>query len=305
MISVVIPLYNKETFISETLESVLQQTHTDFELLVVDDGSTDNSIQKVTAFNDPRIKLIKQANAGVSVARNLGIQEASNAWVSFLDGDDWWGPTFLEEMVNAIKTHPQNVLFASGRCRVFASEEERYSHPMLPEDGATASINYFRVISKYLPLINASNAVIKKSHFESNGYFKPGQKQHEDHDLWIRLAIKQEVVFVNKNLSYYRKVASNSASQNVYGAADFQTYLKTIIDVKAKLSEGEKGHLSKYANRFALLTYLKHYGQYSKQDKKELKPLLAQVLIGKYKSVYQLSNLLPFNLYPILKRMKS
>lgn len=305
MITVVIPLYNKEAFIAETIESVLRQTREDFELIVVDDGSTDNSIKVVSAFNDPRLRLIKQVNAGVSVARNNGIQAATHVWIAFLDADDWWAPTFLQEMTNAIKKFPQNVLFASGRCRVFASEEERYMHTMLPKDGETNRINYYHVISKYLPLINSSNVVIRKSHFENAGYFRPGQKQYEDHDLWMRLAIRQNVVFVNNNLSFYRKTVSGSASENEYVASDFNTYLQTIISVKQKLSEQDRRSMNQYASRFCLLTYLKQYGNYKYEERRLLENPLKQLISGKYRYLYILSKSVPFNLYKILKKLKA
>ena len=304
MISVVIPLYNKASLIEETIQSVLKQTFTDFELIIINDGSTDDSAAVVDRIQDPRIHLINIKNSGVSVARNTGIETATRPWIALLDGDDWWAPTFLEEMVDAIKAFPQNVLFASGRCLVFTLEEERYAHAMLPRDGETAVINYFRVISEHLPLINSSNVVIKKSHFESAGFFRPGQKQHEDHDLWMRLAIKQGVVFVNKNLSFYRKNETGSASQNSYKAPDFKTFLETMISVKNKLTEEELNYFNTYANRFCILTYLKHYGTYSKQEKQMIKRLLLQLLHGKSKLLFALSRMLPFDLYPLLKRIK-
>src|SRR5699024_6424946 len=100
MFSIVIPLYNKELSITNTLQSVLNQTFTDFEVVIVNDGSTDNSVEKVEAFNDPRIRLIHQANAGVSAARNKGIEEANYDWISFLDADDLWMENHLSILKN-------------------------------------------------------------------------------------------------------------------------------------------------------------------------------------------------------------
>jgi len=99
MISVIIPLYNKEAYISETLHSVLSQTYDKFEVIVVDDGSTDNSLQVVRNFTDSRLRIVEKKNEGVSVARNEGIDQASFPWIAFLDADDWWAPTFLKEVV--------------------------------------------------------------------------------------------------------------------------------------------------------------------------------------------------------------
>ena len=95
MISVVIPLYNKESFITETIQSVLNQTFADFELILINDGSTDKSEAVVKTFNDHRIRYKSIANSGVSVARNTGIELAKFTWIAFLDADDWWAPSFL------------------------------------------------------------------------------------------------------------------------------------------------------------------------------------------------------------------
>src|SRR5690606_38944730 len=98
MISVVIPLYNKEVYIKQTIENVLKQSYQEFEILVVDDGSKDNGPAIVKSFTDSRIKLIQKINGGVSSARNVGIQNAKYEYIAFLDADDIWLPNHLEEI---------------------------------------------------------------------------------------------------------------------------------------------------------------------------------------------------------------
>ena len=107
MISVVIPLFNKQDSIRSTIESVLAQSFRDFELIVVDDGSTDGSVDVVKAINDPRIRLIEKQNGGVSSARNEGIRNASYEYVAFLDGDDLWDSDYLREIVHLIEVFPE------------------------------------------------------------------------------------------------------------------------------------------------------------------------------------------------------
>lgn len=97
MFSVIIPLYNKESQIKKTLESVLNQTFKDFEIVIVNDGSIDKSIEVVESFDDNRIRIINQNNSGVSQARNRGIIEANRKWIAFLDADDLWKPNKLEK----------------------------------------------------------------------------------------------------------------------------------------------------------------------------------------------------------------
>ena len=104
--SIVIPLYNKEKHVARAINSILNQTYQDFEIIIVDDGSTDFSYEEVKKINDPRIKIIRQKNLGVSSARNTGIKEAKNNYIGFLDADDKWKPDFLETIKKLIKDFP-------------------------------------------------------------------------------------------------------------------------------------------------------------------------------------------------------
>ncbi|MBL4663863.1 MAG: glycosyltransferase family 2 protein [Flavobacteriaceae bacterium] len=305
MISVVIPLYNKEAFIAETINSVLSQTYTEFEIIVVNDGSTDASLSALNTITDPRIKIISIENSGVSVARNAGVDMTLGDWIAFLDGDDWWAPTFLEEAVKAITDYPEHKLFASGRSRVFKEEVDRYEHQFLPKDGTTSPVNYFKVISLFLPIINASNAVIHKSLFETAGYFRPGQRKHEDHDLWMRLAVNQEVVFFNKNLSFYRKTEDNTASLASFSATDFHAFLSTMVSVKGKIKSQEQIYFSKYYNKYAVLVYLQYYGQYTKKENALVFNQIEKLLTGSALLKAKLIKLLPLKwFYPWYKKGK-
>lgn len=107
MISVVIPLYNKEASIEQSLKSVLSQSYDDFEVVIVDDGSTDASVSIVESINDPRLRLIKQENGGPSKARNTGVQNARGEWIVFLDADDEFLPNALKMFAETIKANPQ------------------------------------------------------------------------------------------------------------------------------------------------------------------------------------------------------
>ena len=112
MISVVIPLYNKEHQIAETLRSVLEQTFQDFEVVIVDDGSTDKSSEEALKIRDPRIRFVRQENAGVSAARNRGIEEARFDLIAFLDADDRWKPEYLQTQYDLFQKYPQCGVFA-------------------------------------------------------------------------------------------------------------------------------------------------------------------------------------------------
>ena len=113
MFSVVIPLYNKELSIGNTIQSVLNQTYQDFEIVVINDGSTDKSLKVVEKINDPRISIINKANGGVSSARNRGIKESNFEWIAFLDGDDLWMENHLKILKDMIEAHPTDKVFTT------------------------------------------------------------------------------------------------------------------------------------------------------------------------------------------------
>lgn len=305
MISIIIPLYNKEVYIAETLSSVLAQTYTDFEIIIVDDGSTDDSLKIAKTFESEKVTVTTIPNSGVSVARNKGISLAKYNWIAFLDADDWWDKSFLKEIVNAINVYPSEKVFASGRSRVFLNTVESYQNKFLPEPEKTGIVDYIKIISQFLPPINSSNVVIDKQTIITAGLFKEGQKRHEDHDLWLRICSKNNVVLVNKNLSFYRKEIANSGSQGVYAAQDFMRYLQTIQSIKEKLHNDRLDYFKKYYNRFILLTFIKFEGKYSKEDKRNVYQKAIEISDGKHVAILKAVKLLPSGFtYSILKKIK-
>lgn len=306
MFSVIIPLYNKAAYISETLKSILNQTFVDFEVIIVDDGSTDTSLEVIKTFNDPRIHLICIPNSGVSIARNTGIQNAKFSWIAFLDADDWWAPNFLEAMVQSFKQFPNEKIFGTGRSRVFKDEVERYQNAFLPKNQETGLVNYFEIISKYLPPINSSNVVINKSLLINKGLFIEGMKQHEDHDLWLRICENNLVVFINKELSFYRKNIENTASDKGFLSQDFERYVTTITDVKKNLSEKHKRLFKQYYEKFITIRYFQNCYYYSKSEKEILYTLFKKSINkGKYRwLLWLIHNTSSVNLYCLLKKLK-
>ena len=113
--SVIMPLYNKERYVKKAIESVIAQTYRDFELIIIDDGSTDNSLEVVRGLKieDRRLKILTQSNSGVAVARNNGVAASKGEYLCFLDADDWWEPMFLEEMDRLITEYPDAGLYAT------------------------------------------------------------------------------------------------------------------------------------------------------------------------------------------------
>lgn len=197
MISVVIPLYNKEKQIERTLRSVFAQTYTDFEIVVVNDGSTDRSAAVVESLDDPRIRLVTQKNAGVSAARNRGIREARGEYIALLDGDDKWEPDYLETINRMITKYSQCQVFATNYTHIDPKGKSfntiLKSIPFNEEDGILE--NYFEVASVSSPPICSICITAKKTAFESIGGFPYGIKSGEDLLTWARLACKYEIAY--------------------------------------------------------------------------------------------------------------
>ena len=205
MISVVIPLYNKEAHIENTIKSVLNQSFQKFEIIIVDDGSTDNSISVVRKFSDSRIHLVQQTNAGVSAARNRGIKEAKYNLIAFLDADDEWMPEYLETQYNLSIKYPE--------CSVFACNYEFHSPdgkiskthieylPFTSPDGIIN--NYFKIVTDSHPPVWTSATMVKTEAIKSIGGFPAGVTLGEDLITWAKLACKYKIAYSRIPVAIY------------------------------------------------------------------------------------------------------
>lgn len=198
MISVVLPLWNKEDYIARTLRSVLGQTFQDFELVVVDDGSTDRSADIVRGFADPRIRLVRQANGGVSNARNRGIAEARFPYVAFIDGDDEWMPEHLETLAHLIRTYPDCHVYST--CYLLQIGDRQPTRPniayrYLPFQEEGVMDNYYEVATGINAPMNMSTFAAKKSALEEIGGFPTGIRSGEDIITLARLNIRNNTAY--------------------------------------------------------------------------------------------------------------
>jgi len=219
--SVIIPLYNKANFVRSTVESVLDQTYRDFEIIVVDDGSTDNSLDIVNKINDLRIRIFSKENGGVSVARNFGIEKAQYEYIVFLDADDHWLPDFLETIKEMIEQYPHAGFFAMSYTVIDNyGRREMISH-YLPKGEILFVNNYCKSLIKdeiCLPLTGM--ICIKKNLFDKTGGFREGIKLGEDLDMWLRLSFVSPVIWKNESKTIYNKVSENNATSHYLSYKD-------------------------------------------------------------------------------------
>jgi len=211
MFSVIISLYNKAAYVEKAIRSVSVQTYQEFELIIVNDGSTDNSVEianYLIATLAPPLggwRVVSQSNQGVSTARNNGVKAAKYDYIAFLDADDWWEPTYLEEMKTLIEEYPTAGIYGSGYY-IVKNGNKRVAPIGIEPTFKKGIINYCQVYAKTLcmPLTSIS-VVITKKIFESEKGFKPTLKLGEDFDLWVRIAMKYPVAFLNKPLANYNQ----------------------------------------------------------------------------------------------------
>jgi len=210
--SVVIPLYNKAAHIRLCLNSVLNQTFTDFEIIVVNDGSTDNSLNIVLSIGSSKIRVIDKKNEGVSSARNVGIREARGKFVAFLDADDYWLQDFLAEIRQLHQFQPSAVILGTN---YYFEQEGKLTTPKHPQLKIknSALLNYFEVVAKGDMVFTASSCAILSSVFQTESTFPFGETIGEDQDVWARLALNYSLAFSEKSLAVYKQDTLDQATK--------------------------------------------------------------------------------------------
>ncbi len=203
-VSVVIPLFNKAPFIERTIRSVLSQTASDFEIVVVDDGSTDGGGKIVESIGDPRIRLTWQENQGESAARNRGITEAGHDLIAFLDADDFWQPRFLEEIHSLRQQFPQAGAYATAYDTLTLQGIVSPVFNILPPGQKTGLVNYVKVC-KYEPIRIASIAIPKRVLAEIGG-FPVGEFILGDFDTLLRMGLRYPVAWSSERLATFYQV---------------------------------------------------------------------------------------------------
>lgn len=273
MFSVVIPLYNKESSIANTLQSVLNQTYEDFEVIVVNDGSEDKSVEVVKKIIDPRIRIINQKNQGVSVARNTGIENSKNKWVTFLDGDDMWCKDHLFHYNKVIKKNPSLNWVLSG----YISKAKNKKHAIVFRTNGILN-NVFDALLDGLS-IHTSAVCVRRVLFEryDHLYFRPKMNNSEDREVWYKLScIDKSPYYIARPLSIYDLYIPNSLTKTKSGTSkehfltmqerieSFQEYQKLPNDDKEKFTTFN----SRYVEKMLWGRYI--HGEFKPNHKKHL-----------------------------------
>jgi len=292
MFSVIIPVFNKEHSIATTLTSVLHQTYKYFEIIVINDGSNDNTLSVISQFKDDRLKVITQVNQGVSIARNKGVSESKYNLIALLDGDDIWDKNFLNEMYGFIQLNPEDDLF--GCAYSFGNSEKNIFTPDLGlgEHFKDGHLDYFSA-AKVNTLFTCSTVVFRKGAFNDLGKFDTTLSKGEDIDLWIRFALNRKVAFLNKPLAIYRLNSGNRASNQTTNPIRSLIY---NLD-RYKNYEAKDPVFKEFLDNWRL-AHIHNYLKGNRNEVKEIYTLLNTINLDRYSLIWKCLRYTPKILQP-------
>lgn len=204
-VSVVIPAYNAMTYLPISVESVLRQTFTDFEVLIINDGSLDHIMEWASGITDQRVRLISQENQGVSAARNTGIAQAQGDYVAFLDADDLWEPTKLEKQLRCLEDNP-----AVGLVYTWTALIDEFGKPTGRVFASHAEGDIWKQLIENDMISTGSSTMLRRSCFETVGVFDRSLAFAEDFDMWLRIAARYPLTVVKEPLTLYRQHSNNT-----------------------------------------------------------------------------------------------
>ncbi|WP_428231679.1 glycosyltransferase family 2 protein [Flavobacterium sp.] len=251
--SVVIPLYNKADHIENTIKSVLNQTFTDYEILVINDESTDEGEVLVQQFNDKKIQIFHQKNQGVSVARNLGIEKSTGKLIAFLDADDYWFPNHLEELANLYRNFPDCGIYCS-RYKIKITK----NHSQIPNYEGIDQTFYgivpnFFASNKPFRITWTSCLAIPKDVLENMGGFTPGITNGQDLELWTKIGIEYPVAITNIVTAIYNNDIPDSLAKKNIGSMDLMDF------EQFKIAERENPSLKKFLDLYRIEYGFRYY----------------------------------------------
>lgn len=248
--SVIIPLYNKQDNIAETLNSVFSQDFSDFEVLVIDDGSTDNSAKIVKSFNAPQLHYVYKENGGVSSARNKGIDLAKGNLIAFIDADDFWMSNHLSELYKLHIDFPKAGLLAARYSILFSENKFIKPHFKNLEKNYRGIVNDYFEASMPFRVATASSVVVTKEALHTTGRFSTILSNGEDNDMWTRIALHYAVAITNEYTALYNFYIVGTLSKKKMSERNLPDFKK--FNEAEKTNRSLKNFLDLYRKEYAL-----------------------------------------------------
>lgn len=209
LVSIITPTYNRAGFIGEAIKSVLAQSYPHFELIVVDDGSVDDTRAIIEAFGDERIRYFYQENQGQSVARNLGLGEASGAFICFLDSDNVWFPDKLEKSLEVLQARPE-VDIVYGDCVTIDEQGREISRKNMRRH--SGRIAHLMLKDNF---VSMNTTMTRRRCFDEMGGFSGRRRVADDYDLWLKFSARYQFCYIPEYMAYYRVMDDQISSDKV------------------------------------------------------------------------------------------
>ena len=264
-VSVIIPTYNREEFITETINSVLNQTYKDFEIIVVDDGSTDNTKQKLESFKS-KIKLIEQKNSERAIARNNGVKNSKGKYLAFLDSDDIWIKNKLEKQVELLDSKPE-VILTYGQSLRINEHGQKIKIAKRQLEGYSGKV-FERLLLRNF--IVSATPIIRREYFDKTEGFQTKYIPYEDWEFWLRFSLLGKFYFFNNPFAYYR--IHKNQSVKLVNAEKIEKVTSLLLEDSFKL-KGDIDEVKKQSLGLANLRFCYWYiiANQSEKAKEKLK----------------------------------
>jgi GT2 family glycosyltransferase len=257
-VSVIVPLYNKGRYVRRAIESILGQNFGDLELIVVDDGSTDDSAHVVRTFQDQRLRLVQQSNSGEGAARNTGVHHSTCELIAFLDADDAWEPSFLADIVQMADEMPDCRIYATAfQFREPDGSLQRYNTSgILGLTDANGRLDYYACLARSVYPLSSSSICVRRSAFDACGLFDTGLRIGADVDMWVRILAKGMAAYSTRlGATYHRDATGRSTDQDRLAEKYARLLHKMILNLRTlDLSPGKRQCLTKYVASLLDLT---------------------------------------------------
>ena len=257
LVSVIMPAYNASETIVESVNSILSQEYSNWELIVIDDGSTDDTYQKVCSIKDTRIIIYQETNKGVAATRNQGIKAAKGKYISFLDSDDLWNKEKLKIQVNYFETNENQFGLVHTAYKEFDKKSEYYPKPLKQLAGLKIEGEIYEDLLVH-DFIATLTVMVRKDVFKDIGYFDVTLSGPEDWDLWIRISRIFNIGYIDIPLAMYR-LNPSGLSKNIF---KFEDQLWKVMEKHLLQS-----NLSSQKKRLGLWLFFRHMSHsYAKVD---------------------------------------
>ena len=263
-VSVIIPTYNSVRWIEQTLKSVLKQTHLNLEIIIVDDGSTDKTVQAIKNIVDWRIKFFPYQHLGAATARNLGIQHSTGEFIAFLDSDDLWAPRMIERHLSALQRYQTaDVAYCWTYC---INEEDKCLWP-LPPTFYEGNVYSKLVTENFLA---CGSIVARRSAIDTAGQFDSQLEFGEDYDYWLRLALHAQFILIPRYQLIYR-IRSGSQMKKLYSdKSKVESYINSLSIIRQKGIDAAPNNSKNWQIFYNLNTADIHLEYYIRQGEKHI-----------------------------------